>query len=263
MINLMRNVFFALGTIIILVVGVAFLPLDKINWGRISVLPAATITVTGSSQGDIANNQASFSAIVTATNADKQTAVNAVNSDMTALINSLKVFGIADADIKTESVNVYQMPPSPRPVPQTGGTQTMMYPYPVPPVPSGSGDWQATNSISITLRDVSKASALSDLLNKSGATNVYGPNLSVDAKNLSDADLLSKAVADAKTKAESIAKAGGQSLGKMINVQESGVNYPLPMMFATKDAAGTAVSSPVQPGTTTLSKSVTVVFELK
>ena len=259
----MRNIFFALGTIILLTLSVVFLPIDRINWGRISILPAATITVTGTSQSDIANQTAGFSATITSTNADKQKATDDVNTKMTALIKSIKDFGIADADIKTESVNVYQMPVSPVPVPQNGsGAQTLI--YPVPPVPGGSagGDWQASNSITITLKDVSKASSLSDLLNQSGATNVYGPNLGVGTNtSATDATLLAKAVADARQKAETIAKAGGQTVGKMINVQESGSNYPVPMLYATKDSA--AVGSPIQPGTSTLSKSVTVVFELK
>ncbi|CAN5289193.1 SIMPL domain-containing protein [soil metagenome] len=252
----MRNIFFALGTILVLVVTVSILPVDKINWGRISILPAATITVTGSAEGTQTNQMATFNATVSSTNSDKATAVNKTNTSMTALIASLKNFGIADADIKTESVNVYQMPVA---VPQT---QTMM--YPVPPQGTSNGDWQATNSITITLRDVSKASDLTDLLNKSGASNVYGPNLTVDPNSNNDSALLSKAVADAKAKAESIAKAGGQTLGKMINVQESGSSYPMPMYAVTgmmKDSA--TLSAPVQPGTTNLSKSVTVVFELK
>lgn len=256
---MIKNIFLILLTIVLLAVAVIFLPLDRINWGRISILPAATITVTGSAQSDVANQTAGFSATVTSTNADKQTAVNAVNTKMTTLLAALKTFGIADADIKTDSVNVYQQP---QPMPLQGsGTTTMM--YPVPPVRTGNGDWTASNSITITLRDVSKASGLSDILNSSGATNIYGPNLGVTPQNSSagDAVLLAKAVADARQKADSIAKAGGQTLGKMINVQEGGSNYPVPMMFATKDSAG--AGTPIQPGTTTLSKSVTVVFELK
>ncbi len=250
----MRNIFFALGTIVVLVVTVTVLPISNINWGRISVLPAATITVTGTSQSDVANSEAMFGATVTITNADKATAVNAVNTKMTALISALKTFGIADKDIKTQTVNVYQM--------SSPGPQTLIYPVP-PQGTGGNGDWQAMNSITITLRDVSKASGLIDLLNNSGATNVYGPNFNT-GKNVSssDADLLSKAVADAKSKAETIAKSGGQSIGKMINVVENGSGiYPV-FAASAKDSLG-SVPSPVQPGTSTLSKSVTVVFELK
>lgn len=260
----MKNIFFALGTIVLLAITITILPIDKINWGRISILPAATITVTGSAQGNVANQLGTFSATVMVSNANKQTAVDSVNTKMTALIKAVKDFGIADSDIKTESVSVYQMPVR---VPETGstgsgtsgsGATTLI--YPVPPQVSGNGDWQASNSITITLKDITKASGLSDILNKSGATNVYGPNFTVDNSTQSDTELLSKAVADAKSKAESIAKAGNQTVGKMINVQEGGANYPMPL-YATKDAA--TVGTPIQPGTSTLYKNVTVTFELK
>lgn len=247
-----KGFFFAIGTIVIIALGIRFLPIDAVNWGRFSLLPAATITVTGQAQGTKANQIGTFSATVTVSDKVKETAVNSVNTKMTALLKSIKDFGIADADIKTETVSVYQMPVA---VPQT---QTLI--YPVPPQPVGNGDWQASNSISITVRDLNKASGLSDLLNKSGATNVYGPNLTVDQSSEGDTDLLSQAVTDARKKAEAIAKSAGQSVGKMINVQESGSSYPMPLAFA-KDSAGT--STPIQPGTSTLYKSVTVVFELK
>jgi uncharacterized protein YggE len=254
----MKNVFFALGTILILGIFVSISPLNKINWGRISILPAATITVTGSAEGQTANQMATFGASVTATNANKDTATNTVNTKMDTLIKSLKDFGIADADIKTENLNVYQMA---TPNPQTGSTQTLI--YPVPPQTTGSGDWSATNSISITLRDVSKASALTDLLNKSGATDVYGPNFSVDENFTNDTDLLMKAMNDAKSKAETIAKSSGQTLGPVINVQENGGYSPVyPLYAATKDSAS-AVPAPVQPGTTTINKTVTVVYEIR
>ncbi len=251
---MLKNIFLILLSFVLLGIAIIFLPIDKINWGRISILPAATITVTGTSQSDVANQTAGFSATITSTNADKQKATDDVNTKMTALIKSIKDFGIADADIKTESVNVYQQ------------TTTMMYPLPPQPagngLPAQAGDWTASNSIAITLRDVSKTSGISDILNKSGATNVYGPNLGVaSGQTATDSVLLSKAVADARQKADAIAKAGGQTLGHMINVQEGGSNYPIPMMYATKDSAGSG--TPIQPGTSTLSKSVTVVFELK
>jgi uncharacterized protein YggE len=257
---MLKNVFFALGTVVVLAIVVTFLPLDRINWGRFSVLPAATITVTGSATGDVSNQKASFGATVMVTNADKQTAVDSVNSKMTALIDVVKNFGIASEDIKTQSVSVYQIPATPVPVRGTtgsSGASTLI--YPVPPVGNG-GDWQASNSITITLRDVNKASGLADLLQSSGATSVWGPNFTTGDNTSADVDLLAKAVADAKSKAETIAKAGGQTIGRMINVQEGGSSpiYPLAM---TKEASGT--TTPTEPGTSTLSKSVTVVFELK
>lgn len=253
-----KNIFFAVGTIVLLALCVALLPIDKINWGRISILPAATITVTGTAQSSQANQIASFNASITASNDDKQKATDEVNTKMTALISAVKNFGVPDADIKTQQISVYQQP---APYVVQGQPQTQI--YPVPPINRRSGQWYATNSIEITLRDVSKASGLSDILNKSGLTNVYGPNLTVDPNdNKGDTDLLAKAILDARSKADTIAKAGGTSVGKMINVVEGGNNYPIPYLDMRASAVKES-SAPIQPGTSTLYKSVTVTFELK
>lgn len=244
--NIFKNFFFAIGTIGVLAIAWPYLPFHS----------PYTVTVTGTAQQDVANQVATFNASVTATNPNKQTAIDSVNTKMDALIKSIKDFGIADSDIKTQNVSVYQMPTS-LPVPQ--GAQTLI--YPVPPQQTGNGDWQASNSITITLRDVSKASGLTDILNKSGATNVYGPNLTTDNTSAQEADLLAKAMANAKSKADSIAKAGGQSVGRIVTMQESDGGYPVPL-YATK-GLGAGSSAPIQPGTSTLSKTVTVTFELR
>ncbi len=245
-----KNIFFAGGTIILLAVCVTLLPIDKINWGRISILPAATITVTGTSQGQEANQIASFNATVSVSSDDKQKAVDEVNSKMTALIAQVKNFGIPDADIKTQQVSVYQQPQP----------QTLI--YPAPPIQNNGNEWQASNTIEITVKDVSKTSGLTDILNK-GATNVYGPNLTVDPNNkTADNDLLAKAIQDAKMKADVMAKAGNQTVGKMINVAEGGASYPMPYLNLSASALK-ETSAPIQPGTSTLYKTVTVIYELK
>ncbi len=264
-----KGLFFALGTVVLVSLLFNFLPVDRINWGRFSILPAATITVTGESQETSKNNVATYTATVTVTNANKDTATSSVNTKMTALIKAVKDFGIAEADIKTESVSVYQVSKpyviqgdgssgSTEPAAPAPEARTLIYPA---PPQTANGDWQASNSITITLRDVNKASGLTDILNKSGATTVYGPNLGVDQLTQDETSLLSSAVADAKKKAESIARAGGQNVGRMINVQENGSSYPYPM-YATKDAAVSAMP-PVEPGVSTMYKTVTVTFELK
>ena len=125
--------------------------------------------------------------------------------------------------------------------------------------------WHVNNSIEITLRDTTKATALNDLLNASGANSVNGPNFRVDDTNMAanSADLLAAAVKNATEKATTMAKAGNRSLGKMMSVNENGGGAVYPITFAmAKDSAGGGSAS-VEPGTSTVSKSVTVVFELK
>ena len=212
----------------------------------------AMITVTGQAEMDTLPQLAHFSATVSEFNADKETAVNQVNAAMDKLIVAVKTFGIADADITTQQVSVYEL---------DGGPEIMIYP---PRPRAESRGWQASNSIEITLRDIEKASALTDLLQGSGATSVNGPNFTMDDTADLEIQLLTEAIADAREKAQTTASAAGRRLGKVITVSESG--NVMPLYYRGMEAVGSAdvgVPAPIEPGTQTTSKTVTVVFELK
>lgn len=210
----------------------------------------ALITVTGQAEIDTLPQMAYFSATVSEFNSDKDAAVNQVNSAMDQLIAAVKTFGIADSDITTQQVSVYEV---------DGGPEIMIF----PPRPVQKG-WQASNSIEITLRDIEKASALTDLLQGSGATSVSGPNFTMDDTTDLEVQLLTEAIADAKEKAQTTAQAAGRRLGKVITVSESG--NVMPLYYRGLEAVGSAdvgVPAPIEPGTQTTSKTVMVVFELK
>ncbi len=248
----MKKFLSLVGIIIVLTAVCLFIPWEHVNWGKISILPASTITVTGEAKKDELPQIARFSASVTATNADKQTAVNAVNSAMEKIIKSVKDFDINEKDIQTQQVLVYQTKED---------RQEIMLIY--PPIRSGKDVWQASNSVSITLRDITKASALADLLQNSGAANVSGPNYSLDDTTQAQVDLLAKAIDNAKAKAEKIATASKRKLGKVITVSEGSSGYPGPLFAGGGMMAEKSISAPVEPGTETVYKSVTVTFELK
>lgn len=205
-----------------------------------------SVTVTGEAKMDAMPQVASFNASVSVSDDNKDTAVSSVNKKMTDLIASLKAFGIDEADIQTQSVTTYE----------NQGAEILIY----PPRDLNQKKWTASNSIEIKLRDTSKASALANLLNSSGATGVSGPNFAVDNTKTYDSELLNKAVADARTKAQNMAIAGGRKLGKMITVSEYGVSQPIP--YALEAKAGDSRGAPIEPGTQTLYKTVTVTFEI-
>ncbi len=211
-----------------------------IKFVPISLEAPASITVTGEAKRDEVPQIARFSASVTATNVDKQTAVNEVNSAMEKIIKSVKDFGIDQKDIQTQQVSVYQT--------KEGRL-------------SDKDVWQASNSISLKLRNIDQASALTDLLQQSNATNVYGPNYSLDDTTQAQADLLAKAIDNAREKAAKIAAASQRKLGKIITVSEGGTVMPGPVFRAMSVAE--TVPAPVEPGSETVYQSVTVTFELK
>ena len=227
---------------VLVLLAVYVLPLNRINWGKISTAPVETVTVSGEAKTTVKNQLASFSAGVAAQNIDKNKAISEVNSKMDILIKSVKDFGIKPEDIQTQNISYYQNP-------------------------KGSfnpGQWQVNNSVEITLRNIEQTQQLADLLNASGATNVYGPNFRLDDTNTAEMGLYEAAMKDAKAKAEAIARAAGRTLGKVVIVNDNGIsqNYPI-LMSAKAVGIGGGPSTPVEAGSQTVTKNLTVSFELE
>ncbi|KKT53808.1 MAG: outer membrane protein [Candidatus Collierbacteria bacterium GW2011_GWB2_45_17] len=209
--------------------------------------PERTVTVTGYAESKEKNQIANYSAGVNAVKDSKDEAVKEVNDKIKAITEAVKDFGVDPSDIQTQSMSVYQRQESY----YDNGVQK-----------SKPGQWDVNNTITVTLRNVNRASAMADLLTKSGATNVYGPNFQLDTSKKAEDSLMTEAIADAKIKAEAMAVASGTGLDKVISVSEGsagGVSYPLYAMDGRGGGGGVAV----EPGSTKISKTVTVVWSLK
>lgn len=229
---------FGLVFLLAVLVGSWFTP-----WSR----PRAMITVTGQAKQAVVNQIARFNVTVTQTDKDKQTAVEAVNREMDKIIQAVKELGIDAKDITTQTVAVYEV----------GQPEIMIYP---PRPNSGEKQWQVSNSLEIILRDINQAQTLADLLAGFPLAQVSGPGFSVDDTSEAEADLLTQAVADARAKAEQVAIASGRKLGKVITVSETGGAYPV---YRAMVADSVATPTPVEPGSSQMSQTVIVVFELK
>lgn len=232
---------------IVVTVILLLFPWKRINWGKFSMVPAETVTVSGEAKSIQKNQIATFSAGADAVNDSKETAVAEVNQKVAAIVKAAKDFGIQETDIKTQSISVYQ-------------SEEVYYDKGIQK--SRKGQWRVSNTVEITLREVDKASALADILTSGGATNVYGPNFRMDETNTAEKGLYNEAMKDAKDKAEIIAMAAGRKLGKVLSVNDEGtannVIYP---MAAKMDGLGGG--SPVETGSTTVYKTITVSFELE
>jgi uncharacterized protein YggE len=215
----------------------AVLMLGLVRAGGASTTAAATqhsIVVTG--QGSVATTpdraQVSFGVSTNAKTASAALRANA--GEMTRVIAALKGQGIAAADIRTDLVSL-----SPRY--SQGGDAVIGY--------------EATNSVSATLRKLDKIGPTIDAAVDAGANQVSGPNLvRADAAAVYRAALRS-AIADAKSKGRTIAAASGLHLRRITDVAEASA-APVPL---TAKAAGDT-STPVEAGTTVVEASVTVTF---
>jgi len=231
--------------LVLIILAIFVLPLKNINWGKMSLVQDQGITVVGEAKTKLKNQVASFAAGVNVNKASKEEAVKEVNEKMKKLIEDVKAFGIKEGDIKTQGISI---------------NESERY-------ETRQKEWYVSNSIEIILREVDKTSDLTDLLSKSGANNVYGPNLRLEENNDGEKVLYEAAIKDAREKAEAIAKASGRKLGKIISVTDGGTvsdyNRPWLSSMAKEGMGGADIAAPVEPGVSTVSKSMTVVFEMR
>ncbi len=232
--------------VLILFLGIFVFPWRIVDWGRLTLSNERTIIVTGMSQLQEKNQIAAFRAGVSSVRDGKSDAVVEVNSKMEEIVTALKTFGIASEDIKTQSASIYQM----QETYYEDGRQK-----------SRPGQWSVSNNIEVVLRKVDRAADLSNLLAKSGANNVYGPNFSLDPTMNGGDGLIVAAIEDAKKKAEAIAKSNGASLGEVVSVVE-GYSSPVYPVYALGDRGGGG-GAEVEPGSSTVAKTVTVTYRLQ
>src|SRR3989344_3477849 len=235
-----------LGIVILLVI--YFSPFKAVHWGKLEYLPAQSVVVTGEAKTQQKNQVARFSAGVNITNSNKDRAVSEANTKIQEIIDSVKAFGIPDKDIKTQNLSIYQVEDN---YYDTDGSRK-----------TRPGEWRVSNSIDVTLRDIDQASSLAELFTKSGANQVYGPTFSLDDTGDIEKTLLEEAINDAKEKAEIMAKSSGKTLGQVLSISE-GSSSGITPMYALRGEMGGGGAPPVEPGSGTVYKSVTVTFELK
>jgi uncharacterized protein YggE len=118
----------------------------------------------------------------------------------------------------------------------------------------------ADNSVSAKTK-IADAGALIDAAVGAGANTVSGPALSVSDRDARYRDALGKAVADARLKAEALAKASGVGLGPVSSVTEQGGNSPSPIFQAAGAVAKD--STPIEPGTQDITADVSVTFRIR
>lgn len=231
--------------------GVLLFPWRLVDWGKIRMGEEETVVVSGYAEGTVKNNVAGFSASVEVFGDDKKVVTEEVNEKMSELVEKIKDFGIDEDDIQTQRVSVYQRDEYKRDDEGWSGEIR-------------EGQWVASNSVEITLKEVGRAGELATMLSQAGATSVSGPRLRVDnqAREEAEKDLMAEAVKDAREKAEMMAEAAEKKLGGVVKISESEVGGMLLERSSYLPTAGGG-GVPVEIGSSEVSKSVVVVFELR
>ena len=188
---------------------------------------------------------AEFSAGVTSQGKTAGEALTSNSADMNKVIVALKKAGIADKDIQTSGISV-----NPR------------YNYRDNQAPTLNG-YEASNTVSVKVRDIGKLGKVLDALVASGANQVNGPHFEIDQPDAVYDEARQAALAKAQARAQLYAKALDLRVRRIVSISEGGGGgfRPVPMMAMS--ARGKAeMDTAVSPGETEVSVSLDVVFEL-
>lgn len=237
----LNNLYVLLLFFVLALVGIGMLYVSKATKDRV-------VTVSGRSSSVMRNKIASFSITLEVNNEDKQTAVKEAAVKSQSIVSAVRDFGIPEADVETTNMNVYRRE---EPVLENGVTVYK------------PGNWYASYSINVTLRDLNKSTELTALLTSFESTSMWGPNLQIDDENVDEATLLQSAIANARAKADAMAAQVGKRVGGALTVTESN-SYDNPIMYARGlEGMGGGAGFPIEAGSTEVQKYVVVTFWMK
>jgi len=156
------------------------------------------------------------------------------------VIGALHDTGVSDDDIQTADLTV-------SPVYDEDGKVT---------------GYEATNTVSVRIRDLSKAGAIVDAAAATAGDDirVQGITFSIDDDSALLAAARTKATKRARAQAEQLASGADVEVGEVRSITES--KSAVPLTYGA-DAAAKAASTPVMPGSQTISVQATVVFAIR
>jgi uncharacterized protein YggE len=180
---------------------------------------------------------------------DAPTAVEAMRLNaqaMTAVVERIRQLGVTERDVQT-----------------TGISLGARYDYDQATQRQVFRGYQASNRVSIRLRDVQQTGPVLDALVAAGATDLSGPEFTVEDGSAAKAQARTAAMETLRAQALSYARLAGYGDIRLLKIEEgSEVQPPRPMLRAASKEAAFDASTPVQPGLVEQGVTVSVTYEL-
>lgn len=237
------------------------------------------LSVTGSGEAKGAPDIARSSIGIEVRANTSEEATKQANERMSAVLGALKGAGVADADLRTHDFSVsferdYTPPQpvvvAPAPPPAKGTARVAATTAAAPAAPAAPestvrGSYRVSNTVEVTVRDVSKVSAVLSAATAAGANNVWGINFDVSDREPLHAKAREQAIARAKQSAAQLAQLTGVTLGRIITIDDQAdVGGIQPRMYraAAMNEASDAAPVPVEGGELTITHQVRLVYDL-
>jgi hypothetical protein len=234
----MRN---AVSAAAILAAGLAGSPAAAEGWEN-----TRTIVVTGAGEASKAPDMAYLTLGVEADGATASEALRKNSAQMEATIKTLRDAGVDKKDIQTSNLSV--------------GAR---YDYSREGQAPRLIGYQATNTVSVKLRNLEKAGGVIDKAVASGSNRLDSISFGfADPKPLLN-EARKAAVTDARERASLYAEAAGVNLGDVLQISDSFTHAPGPIPIATRADFAKAEAVPIAAGEQAISASVTIIYAIK
>jgi uncharacterized protein YggE len=182
---------------------------------------------------------------------EAKTAREALDKNTTAMqsvLNSLKTEGIADKDLQTSRFNI-----SPRYARNKNNQQNN------PPKIIG---YIVSNNLTVRIRDIASVGTILDKVVTLGVNSNGNIQFTNQNHKATIQEARQKAVANAREKANTLAKAADVTLGRILSIRETSGGQPRPRALA-RTAQFDGASVPIASGENTYQISVSVSWEIK
>ncbi len=262
--------------IVLTVLGVGYAALSFVNSYGESIQPSSfrSFSVTGQGKAIAIPDVAEFQFTVVTEGGTDLASLQSKNTDAAnKAIAFVKSKGVADKDIETQYYNVdprYQTYSCNTPIYSGAMGSGANVPTVVQPCPPSSiVGYTVTQSVDVKIRDFTKIGDILGGVVTNGANQVGALSFTLDdpstVQNQAEAD----AIAKAKAAAQTVAQAGGFSIGRLLSVQTGGgMPYPIYAQAASAggmalDSAKSAPSPTIQPGSQEVDMTVTLQYEIQ
>ncbi len=209
--------------------------------------PGRTIIVSGTGQSSAEPDEAIIHLGVNVRAPDTQGAMSKAARRMDAVIAALLEAGVAESDITTVGLDLYQYR-------QRNAQREVV-----------ERGWKVNNRVRAIIRDIDGTSDAIDAAVSAGATDIDSIRFRASDPAEAIAEARVAAVESAATAAATLAGASGLQVLDVVRIVESGQGYP--SFYDRGDTAGPgygayATSTPIQPGLVDVATTVTVEYEI-
>ncbi len=215
--------------------------------------PVNTITVTGTGSAPAAPDMATIEVGAEIINPDIAAAFSESNTTIDAIIAAISAVGIAPEDIRTTNLSIYI---------------EQLYGMPLDPASSTSSDgstparnYHVTNTVRVTVRDITLVEAVLNAAVGAGANNIYGLTFGVSDRVAVESQARINAMDDAQQRAAQLAEIAGGALGEVIVVNESTTGGgPFDALYNMAEGRGGGAT--IEPGSLSVQVQVQVTYRL-